>query len=109
LQTKSNAPRPSERKNWRKSTIQLVPAALHSLQSENIEPPKQPDSSAGDPNIPLRLPRAMRSATASNKLLRDRNSGQGEEPSVNKEPGNRARRSPARKPEKSEEKENYGL
>ncbi|KAJ8424414.1 hypothetical protein Cgig2_033645 [Carnegiea gigantea] len=106
---KSNAPRPSERKKWRKSTIQLVPAALHLPQSENVEPPKQPESSAADPNIPLRLPRAMRSASSSNNLLRDRNSEQEEAPSVNKEPGDRAQRSPARKPNKSEEKENYGL
>lgn len=106
---KANAPRPRERKKWRKSTIQLVPAALHPPQSENVEPPKQPESSAADPNIPLRLPRAMRSASSSNSLLRDRNSEQEEASSVNKEPGDRARRSPARKPNKSEEKENYGL
>lgn len=109
---KSNAPRPAPRKKWRKSVIQLVPAAPPATQPENEEPTKPMENSTGstaEANIPLKLPRAMRSAASNSNLLRDRNSEQGEEPAVNKESGDPARRSPVRRAKKSEEKENFGL
>ncbi|KMT00214.1 hypothetical protein BVRB_1g020280 [Beta vulgaris subsp. vulgaris] len=121
---KSNAPKPIKRKNWRKSTIQLVPAAPALAQAESVELPEKMDISAGEnveagkkvecstaeANIPLKLPRAMRSASSnSSNLLRVRNSERREELVVHKESGEPARRSPLRKPKKSEEKENFGL
>lgn len=108
-QAKSNAAKPNQRKKWRKSVIQLVPVAPPSTQSENIEAPLKPDNSASEVDIPLKLPRAMRS-TASNGsiLLRERNADQADE-SVNKETVVRPARSPARPPPRtSDEKENYG-
>ncbi|KAJ8450283.1 hypothetical protein Cgig2_004740 [Carnegiea gigantea] len=113
--SKSNAPRPNQRKKWRKSVVQLVPTATAATQppapqAENVEPPKMPESSAAEAaNIPLKLPRAMRSAASNNSLLRDRNSEQGEQPGVNKESGDPARRSPIRRAKTSDEKENFGL
>lgn len=124
MQAKSNAPKPIKRKNWRKSTIQLVPAAPALAQAESVELPEKMDISAGEnveagkkvecstaeANIPLKLPRAMRSASSnSSNLLRVRNSERREEPVVHKESGEPARRSPLRRPKKSEEKENFGL
>lgn len=146
LQGKSNAPRPIQRKKWRKSTIQLVPVTPAPVQGENTELPpvkvetavenvaavnKNTDSSenitvgkktgnssssTAETNIPLKLPRAMRSVASSNSnsnsnLLRVRNSEHGEEPVVvqHKESGEPARRSPLRRPKKSEEKENFGV
>ncbi|KNA10715.1 hypothetical protein SOVF_141490 [Spinacia oleracea] len=143
---KSNAPRPIQRKKWRKSTIQLVPVTPAPVQGENTELPpvkvetavenvaavnKNTDSSenitvgkktgnssssTAETNIPLKLPRAMRSVASSNSnsnsnLLRVRNSEHGEEPVVvqHKESGEPARRSPLRRPKKSEEKENFGV
>ncbi|CAA2955240.1 kinesin KIN-4C [Olea europaea subsp. europaea] len=56
---KSNAPKPNKRKNWRKSVIQLVPAT-----SEAEAPAKLESNIEAD--IPLKLPRAMRSAFPNN-------------------------------------------
>ncbi|XP_022866462.1 kinesin-like protein KIN-4C [Olea europaea var. sylvestris] len=56
---KSNAPKPKKRKNWRKSVIQLVPAT-----SEAEAPAKLESNIEAD--IPLKLPRAMRSAFPNN-------------------------------------------
>ncbi|CAK7347261.1 unnamed protein product [Dovyalis caffra] len=137
---KSNAPKANQRKKWRKSVIQLVPVPPPSTKSENNEaagpqkadkgaseadiPLKLPramrsaapnsvsetDNSAIEAEIPLKLPRAMRSAAAPNGgiLLRERNADQAEE-SVNKEvAGVLPTRSPARPKRKSDEKENCG-
>ncbi|XP_021759754.1 kinesin-like protein KIN-4C [Chenopodium quinoa] len=121
---KSNVPRPIQRKKWRKSTIQLVPAAPTSVQGEHVDLPEKAESCAADnvaaskkaaesstteANIPLKLPRAMRSASSNSNLLRVRNTEHGEEPVVHKDSGEPARRSPLRRPKKSEEKENFGL
>ncbi|KAJ6930352.1 kinesin-like protein KIN-4C [Populus alba x Populus x berolinensis] len=119
---KSNAPKANQRKKWRKSVIQLVPVPPPSTKSENTEAAPQKavgsaapngvseaDSSVIEAEIPLKLPRAMRSAAPNGGiLLRERNADQAEE-SVNKEavvlP---TRSSPARPKRKSDEKENYG-
>ncbi|GLT79917.1 hypothetical protein SLA2020_513850 [Shorea laevis] len=70
---KSNAPKPNQRKKWRKSVIQLVPDAPPSSQPDNTavpqkpedsKAPKRPDSYASEPDIPLKLPRAMTSAAS---------------------------------------------
>ncbi|XP_044510244.1 kinesin-like protein KIN-4C [Mangifera indica] len=108
---KSNALKPNQRKKWRKSVIQLVPVAPDSMQPENnsntTEVPKKVDNSASEAEIPLKLPRAMRSAASnSSNLLRDRNADQSDE-SVNKETAILASRSPARPKTTSEEKENF--
>ncbi|XP_031248596.1 kinesin-like protein KIN-4C isoform X2 [Pistacia vera] len=107
---KSNAPKPNQRKKWRKSVIQLVPVAPTSMPPENntteAEVPKKADNSASEADIPLKLPRAMRSAASnSSNLLRDRNADQSDE-TVNKETTILASSSPARPKRTSEEKEN---
>ncbi|GAB4844185.1 hypothetical protein Ancab_037551 [Ancistrocladus abbreviatus] len=106
-EAKSNAPRP-RRKNWRKSTIQLVPVAPPSTQADNGEPPKEPETSGIAVDIPLKLPRAMRLAASNSKLLKDRNSDEPEESGVNKEGGIPAPKSPVWHVKKPEEKENHG-
>ncbi|KAF5746767.1 kinesin-like protein BC2 [Tripterygium wilfordii] len=108
---KSNAPKPNQRKKWRKTVIQLVPVAPPSGQPENVEapPPQNADNSANEANIPLKLPRAMRSAASnSGNLLRERNTDKPDE-LTSKENGVLAPGSPARPPKTSEEKENHGL
>ncbi|XP_057533119.1 kinesin-like protein KIN-4C [Amaranthus tricolor] len=116
--SKLNAPKPNKRKTWRKSTIQLVPAAPASGQAENQSVKEsnavennveaKPESSTAETNIPLKLPRAMRSASSNiSNPLRVKNSEHGEEPVVQKESGEPARRSPLRRPKKTEEKENF--
>jgi len=137
LQAKSNAPNANQRKKWRKSVIQLVPVPPPTTKSENTEaapqkaddngaseadiPLKLPramrsaapntvsetDNGASEAEIPLRLPRAMRSASHGGIFLRDRNADQAEE-SINKETGVLPTRSPARPKRTSDEKENYG-
>ncbi|KDP41481.1 hypothetical protein JCGZ_15888 [Jatropha curcas] len=136
---KSNAPKPEQRKKWRKSksTIQLIPVAPPtSTQSEKAEVPQKVDNSAGETDMPLKLPRAMLLAASNNAksennvsneadvplklpramlsaasnssaLLRERNADKSHE-SVNKEANVHPTRSPARPPRTSEEKENYG-
>ncbi|KAL5207040.1 hypothetical protein ABZP36_031475 [Zizania latifolia] len=95
------------RKNWRKSTIQLVPSDLPLAPSapENTEPAPR---NRGD--IPLRLPRAMSStAVDNNPPLTDRNSAKpGESVTSNKENiAAVAARSPARPRKHAVEKENH--
>jgi kinesin family protein 4/21/27 len=137
LQAKSNAPNANQRKKWRKSVIQLVPVPPPTARSENTEAPPQKaddngaseadiplklpramrsaapntvsetDNGASEAEIPLRLPRAMRSASHGGIFLRDRNADQAEE-SINKETGVLPTRSPARPKRTSDEKENYG-
>ncbi|KAL7262479.1 hypothetical protein ACSBR1_000785 [Camellia fascicularis] len=105
---KSNAPKPSQRKKWKKSVIQLVPVAPTS-QLESNEVQKKPESSTIGVEIPSQLPRAMRSAAASNSsnLLRERNSEQSDASSVvNKEGGAPP---PSQQPQRTRnEKENRG-
>ncbi|XWS25382.1 hypothetical protein CRYUN_Cryun27aG0063900 [Craigia yunnanensis] len=112
---KPNAPKPNQRKKWGKSVIQLVPVAPPASQpenvaalqnSENVDPPKKPDNCPSESDIPLKLPRAMRTASSNgSKLLRERNADQHDEP-TNKEPAVLAPSSPVRPTRTAEEKEN---
>ncbi|KAH9756215.1 kinesin-like protein KIN-4C [Citrus sinensis] len=104
---KSNAPKPNQRKKWRKSTIQLVPVAPPSSQpQETTDVQRKPENSTSETDIPLKLPRAMRSTTSNgSNLLRERNVDQAEE-SVNKELSVLPQSSPARPKRATEEKEN---
>lgn len=110
---KSNAPKPSKRKQWRKSVIQLVPVAppppsqpentTAPQKTEDAEALKKPDSSASEPNIPLKLPRAMRSASSNGvNLLRERNAGKHDEEAAVLPPSS----NPSRPTGASDEKEN---
>ncbi|KAF9608658.1 hypothetical protein IFM89_010442 [Coptis chinensis] len=78
-EVKSNAPRPNRRKKWKKSVIQLVPVPPLSSQSDNTQSPTKPENNMVEQDVPLRLPRAMRSATSNNDPLRERNSVQADE------------------------------
>ncbi|KAL6960207.1 hypothetical protein U1Q18_045834 [Sarracenia purpurea var. burkii] len=106
---KSNAPKPNQRKKWRKSVIQLVRAAP-TTQLESTEAVKKPEGSAVETDIPLQLPRAMRSL-ASNNLLRERNAEQPDASVLNKDGDAPAPGSQSRQPQSrpTDEKENQGL
>uniref|UniRef100_A0ACD5UZE6 Uncharacterized protein n=1 Tax=Avena sativa TaxID=4498 RepID=A0ACD5UZE6_AVESA len=74
---KQNGAKPKQRKNWRKSTIQLVPTEAPPAAPsapENCEAPPQ-----NRPDIPLRLPRAMSSLPAESNPLTDRNASKPDE------------------------------
>ncbi|KAA8528360.1 hypothetical protein F0562_035715 [Nyssa sinensis] len=105
---KSNAPKPNQRKKWKKSVIQLVPTAPPSSQPEDTGGLKEPESNPIEADIPLKLPRAMRSAASNSNPLRERNSDQ-LDTSVNKEAGDPALRSPHRQTRTLDEKENCDL
>ncbi|GJU13643.1 kinesin-like protein KIN-4C isoform X1, partial [Tanacetum coccineum] len=113
---KSNAPKPTAaRKQWRKSVaIQLVPVASDQPSSQTQEPEatkKQETSTTELSNIPLRLPRAMRSAMSNaNPPLRDRNSEPSTDSTISKENDNAAPSSPRQHPRQTtNEKENHGV
>ncbi|XP_022941355.1 kinesin-like protein KIN-4C isoform X1 [Cucurbita moschata] len=80
---KSKSNKPNQRKKWRKSTIQLIPTPQPSSQPEIPEPIQKTENDSNEvANVPLKLPRAMRSATAAangSNLLRERNSDQPED------------------------------
>ncbi|KAM0870633.1 hypothetical protein ACQ4PT_039877 [Festuca glaucescens] len=95
------------RKNWRKSTIQLVPTGP-------LPPPSAPDNCEAAPqsraDIPLRLPRAMSSLPAEGNPLTDRNATKPDESaSTNKENTSFPVRPPARSRKNAVEKENHHL
>ncbi|XP_022849582.1 kinesin-like protein KIN-4C isoform X1 [Olea europaea var. sylvestris] len=79
--TKSNAPKPKKRKNWRKSVIQLVPAIPPTLEAQG---PVKSESNV-EADIPLKLPRAMRFASVNNNPLKERNLDQPIESVVDKD------------------------
>lgn len=90
--------------------IQLVPVAAPTPQPEITEAIKKPESSAIEAEIPLQLPRAMRSAASNSNLLRERNSEQSDVSVVNKDgSGAPAPTSPPRRQRMTDEKENRGL
>ncbi|KAL8131058.1 hypothetical protein AgCh_007114 [Apium graveolens] len=68
---KPDAPKPEKRKKWRKPKFKTVPEAPPAQPESN----EIPTSTAAEPDIPLTLPRAMRSMS-SNTTLRERNSDQ---------------------------------
>ncbi|XP_041019606.1 kinesin-like protein KIN-4C isoform X1 [Juglans microcarpa x Juglans regia] len=106
---KSNAPKPNRRKKWRKSTILLVSNPPPSSQPESAGAPHKSDNNnnTSDADIPLKLPRAMRSvASNSGNPLRERNAGKSDV-FANKESAVLAPPSPQKRT--SEEKENNGL
>ncbi|KAG6392989.1 hypothetical protein SASPL_147219 [Salvia splendens] len=74
----SSVPKPVLRKKWRKSAIQLVPATPPVSHPQNGEGPVQPKAS-GENEIPLKLPRAMRSTLTNNNQLKQRNIEQSSE------------------------------
>ncbi|XP_010254537.1 PREDICTED: kinesin-like protein KIN-4C [Nelumbo nucifera] len=103
---KPNVPKPNKRKKRQKSFIQLVPVVQPSNQSENTEAPTRLETSAVESDVPLKLPRAMRStAMSNNNPLKERNSDHVDESIVNKEVGTVGSRSP-RQAGTLEEKEN---
>ncbi|XP_050379014.1 kinesin-like protein KIN-4C [Argentina anserina] len=108
---KSNAPKPSERKKWRRrGTIQLVTNAPPPSQPATAEAPQRPDKGAPEAPIPMKLPRAMRSAASNGgNPFRERNSDKSDQSGVNKDAGVAAPRSPLRQNKTSDEKENCGL
>uniref|UniRef100_A0A162AE08 Kinesin motor domain-containing protein n=1 Tax=Daucus carota subsp. sativus TaxID=79200 RepID=A0A162AE08_DAUCS len=102
LQPKSDAPKPDKRKKWRKPTYKIVQDA----------PPSQPEisevptSTAVEPDIPLILPRAMRSMSSST-TLKERNSDQQPKGLVaTKEADSPAPRSPRLQARPADDKEN---
>ncbi|KAH0694176.1 hypothetical protein KY285_021273 [Solanum tuberosum] len=114
---KSNAPKPNQRKQWRKSTIQLVPTApttqasnadapTKTSQSVNADASVKTENKVGENETPaLKLPRAMRSAlTNGNNTLRERNSETND--SVVDLTTPTAPKSPLRKAKATGEKEN---
>lgn len=113
---KSNAPKPNQRKQWRKSTIQLVPTApttqasnadapTKTSQSVNADASVKTENKVGEIDTPaLKLPRAMRSAlTNGNNTLRERNSETNDSVELTTPP---APKSPLRKAKATGEKEN---
>ncbi|CAD5335477.1 unnamed protein product [Arabidopsis thaliana] len=91
---KSNVPRPSQRKKWKKTVLQLVPVGPPALppthtnthlipeansvtvDSDTARMPENSDSGESN-SIKLKLPRAMRSASSNgSNLLRERNADQ---------------------------------
>lgn len=79
--TKSKAPKPKKRKNWRKSVIQLVPAIPPTSEAQG---PVKSESNV-EADIPLKLPRAMRFASLNNNPLKERNLDQPNEFGVDKD------------------------
>lgn len=79
----SSVPKPNNmRKKWRKSAaIQLVPATPPVSVSRPLETEVPEQSKAnGEVDIPLKLPRAMRSTLTNNNQLKQRNTDQSNEP-----------------------------
>ncbi|KAK4434246.1 Kinesin-like protein KIN-4C [Sesamum alatum] len=103
----ASVPKPNLRKKWRKSVIQLVPATPTEPQTQNVEVPEQAKTN-GETDIPLKLPRAMRSTLTSNNQLKERNSDQPNE-SVNNEVCASSLGSPRQQARTKNGKENKGL
>lgn len=73
LQGLSSVPKPNNvRKKWRKSAIQLVPTTPPVSQPLDTKVPEESKCN-GDIDIPLKLPRAMRSTLTNNNQLKQRN------------------------------------
>lgn len=81
----SIAPKPGIRKKWRKSTIELVPTVSQPQKTEASEKAKDD----GEIDIPLKLPRAMRSTLTNNNQLKERNADEQSEAVDNREANTR--------------------
>ncbi|KAI3460070.1 hypothetical protein Pfo_016733 [Paulownia fortunei] len=103
----SSVPKTNLRKKWRKSVIQLVPATPPVSQAQNVEVPEQPKTN-GEIDIPLKLPRAMRSTLTNNNQLKERNSDQPNE-LVNNDICTSSLGSPRQQARTKNGKENKGL
>ncbi|XP_010456847.1 PREDICTED: kinesin-like protein KIN-4C isoform X2 [Camelina sativa] len=87
---KSNVPRPSQRKKWKKTVLQLVPVGppappttpASSQEQANpvsldMEAATKPENSDSGESMKVKLPRAMKSASSNgSNLLRERNADQ---------------------------------
>lgn len=104
---KSKAPNPSQRKKWKKSAIQLVPT-VPPPQLENRESQMKPEDPPIETEIPLQLPRAMRSIAMSTNTLRERNSEHQDNLTANKETRTPTPSSPRECGIIRDEKENRG-
>lgn len=87
-QAKTKAPKPNRRKKWGKAAVQLIPVAPPpALPETTMKASEKPDdgiSLQGD--IPLKLPRAMRTpAPTGSNVLRERNADPGDETILSKE------------------------
>ncbi|KAF8377384.1 hypothetical protein HHK36_030761 [Tetracentron sinense] len=111
IQIKSNATKMNQRKKWKKSVIQLVPTVPPSSQPESsTEAPTKAGGDSIQADLPLKLPRAMRSAnTNNNNTLKERNSDQADELVGSKEVSGVAPRSPVRQARILNDKENCGI
>lgn len=105
----SKIPKPSRRKNWRKSSIQLVPTeTLPSMQDNSGATPR------ATVDVPLRLPRVMDSMSTGSHPppLVDRNSGISDEVAGGNKEGGRGlarAKSPLHLRTVSDDKENHRL
>lgn len=107
---KTNAPKPNRRKKWGKAVVQLVPVAPPpALPETTMKASEKPDdgiSLQGD--IPLKLPRAMRTpAPSGSNVLRERNADRSDETILSKEAGVAAPEVLVPQARNSDEKENH--
>ncbi|KAL8145413.1 kinesin-like protein KIN-4C isoform X2 [Apium graveolens] len=102
----SDAPKPEQRKKWRKPpTYKVVPNAQLSSQTECPEVLKNPQSTAAESDVPLKLPRAMRSMS-SDTTLKENNSDQPKDPVTSKEVETLVPRSSGQQAKPADDKEN---
>ncbi|XP_031377202.1 kinesin-like protein KIN-4C isoform X3 [Punica granatum] len=111
-QVTPNAPKPNQRKKWGKAVVQLVPVAppaASQLETTAAAAVKKPEEFTIEGDLPLKLPRAMRTPAAnsgSSSPLREKNSDPSNGPTHSKENAPHAPRSPPRRVPTSDEKEN---
>ncbi|XP_030542638.1 kinesin-like protein KIN-4C [Rhodamnia argentea] len=107
---KTKAPKPNRRKKWGKAAVQLVPVAPPPAFPETtVKASEKPDdgiSLQGD--VPLKLPRAMRTpAPSGNNVLRERNADLSDETTQSKEAGVAAPEVLVPQERKTDDKENH--
>lgn len=100
----SDAPKPEQRKKWRKPSFKIVQEAPISSQIECSEVPNNTQSTVSESDVPLKLPRAMRSMS-SDTVLKERNFDQPTGPVTSKEVDTPVPRSPCQQA-RPDDKEN---
>uniref|UniRef100_A0A162A4H0 Kinesin motor domain-containing protein n=1 Tax=Daucus carota subsp. sativus TaxID=79200 RepID=A0A162A4H0_DAUCS len=100
----SDAPKPEQRKKWRKPSFKIVQEAPISSQIECSEVPNNTQSTVSESDVPLKLPRAMRSMS-SDTVLKERNFDQPKGPVTSKEVDTQVPRSPCQQA-RPDDKEN---